>query len=178
MVVGFWIDQRFGLIVYAPVYLLFFPGFIYMIRKNNEACFILFWFLIHFLILCWGAPLGGFAPPSRHMIVLLPIVLITIASVFSEFSNARQLGTAILFALSWLLAAMMYFDFRSLFTNVTWRNPDGISPFWERYGLDQLIPVLTSSNLNWVLILMWCFVLAAISWFFYPRAKQASADHS
>jgi hypothetical protein len=178
MILGFWIDQRFGLIVHAPLYVLFFPGFIYVFRKNNVTRFVLFWFLTHFLIICWGAPLGGFAPPSRHMIVLLPIVLITIAYVFSEFSSARQLGAVILFALSWILAAMMYFDFRSLFTNVTWRNPDGISPFWERYGIDQFIPLLTASALNWMQIVLWCFALAGLSWFFYPRVKQVSSDHS
>ncbi len=178
MSIGLWIDQRFGLLSYAPLYLLFFPGVIYVLRIKSSVRFMLIWFFIHFLILCWGAPLGGFAPPSRHMIVLLPIILIVLAQAFSEYFGARKVSAFMLFGFSWLIAAFMYLDFRSLFTNVTWRNPDGISPFWQRYELESLIPLTTASDLNWILIFCWCVVITGLSWFFYPRSKSTLEEHS
>jgi hypothetical protein len=178
MSLGLWIDQRFGLIPFAPLYLLFIPGVIYMLRSKTGIRFVLIWFFIHYLILCWGAPLGGFAPPSRHMIVLLPIVLIVVAKAFSQQIGVRKILAAALFVLSWILAGFMYFDFRSLFTNVTWRNPDGISPFWQHYGVESLIPLTTASNLNWVVCLCWCIVLAGLSLFFYTKSPGTVEEDS
>jgi hypothetical protein len=176
MVFGFWIDQRFGLISHAPLYVLFFPASIWMFRSKSSLKFLLIWFVIHFLIICWGAPLGGFAPPSRHMIVLLPLILIPIAFMVSGISGFKKYLAVGLFVLSWFFAVLMFLNFRSLFSNVTWRNPDGVSPFWQNLKLDWLIPNLTATQPNWILVIVWCIGLCAISWLLYPRIRRAETN--
>jgi hypothetical protein len=176
MFIGFWIDQRFGLIAHAPLYVLFFPAAIWMFRSKTNLKFILIWFAIHFLIICWGAPLGGFAPASRHMIVLLPLILIPIALMTSEISEAKKYLTVGLFVLSWFFAILMFLNFRSLFSNVTWRNPDGVSPFWQDLKLDWLIPNLTATHPNWILVIVWCLGISAISWLLYPTIRKAETN--
>jgi hypothetical protein len=176
MAIGLWIDERFGLISHAPLYALFFPAVIWLFRSKSNFKFILVWFVIHFLILCWGAPLGGFAPPSRHMIVLLPLILIPIALFVSELFGFRKYLAVGMFVLSWFFAVLMFLNFRSLFSNVTWRNPDGSSPFWQDLKLDWLIPNLTATHPNWILVILWCGVLSAISWLFFPKIRKQETN--
>jgi hypothetical protein len=176
MAIGLWIDQRFGLISHAPLYALFFAAVVWMWRTKSELKFVLIWFAIHFLMLCWGAPLGGFAPPSRHMIVLLPLVLIPITFMVSSLSGFRKYLAVGAFVLSWFFAVLMFLNFRSLFSNVTWRNPDGISSFWQDLKLVWLIPNLTATHLNLILVIAWCIVLAAFSWVIYPRISTKKTN--
>ncbi len=176
MATGLWIDQRFGLISHAPLYALFFPAVIWMFRSKTNLKFILIWFAIHFLILCWGAPLGGFAPPSRHMIVLLPLVLIPLAFIVSAVSGVKKYLVVGLFVLSWFFAVLMFLNYRLLFSNVTWRNPDGVSPFWQDLGLDWLIPNLTATRPRWLLVIIWCLAVSSISWVIYPRIRKVETN--
>src|SRR5262249_6506921 len=91
MSLGFWIDQRFGLIPYAPLYIAFFPGLIWSLRTDREYSFPLTLLLAaHFAALCWGAPLGGFAPPSRHWVVLLPAVLYFILPLYDVWKRWQR----------------------------------------------------------------------------------------
>jgi hypothetical protein len=176
MALGLWIDQRFGLISHAPLYVLFFPAVIWMLRSKSTIKFILVWFAIHFLILCWGAPLGGFAPPSRHVIVLLPLILIPLTLIISNLSGSKKYLAVGMFILSWFFAVLMMLNYRLLFSNVTWRNPDGVSPFWQNLGLDWLIPSLTATHPNWVPVIAWCVVLGAIAWVIYPQISKAETN--
>ncbi len=176
MAIGLWIDQRFGLICHAPLYALFFPAVIWMFRSKTNLKFILIWFAIHFLILCWGAPLGGFAPPSRHMIVLLPLVLIPLTFIVSAVSGVKKYLAVGMFVLSWFFVVLMFLNYRLLFSNVTWRNPDGVSPFWQDLRLDWLIPNLTATHPNWLLVVIWCIAVSAISWVIYPRIRKIETN--
>ena len=176
MAIGLWIDQRFGLISHAPLYALFFPAVICMFRSKTNLKFILIWFAIHFLILCWGAPLGGFAPPSRHMIVLLPLVLVPLAFIVPALSAVKKYLAVGMFVLSWFFAVLMFWNYRLLFSNVTWRNPDGVSPFWQDLRLDWLIPNLTATHPNSGPVIVWCIAVTAISWVVYPRIRKIEAN--
>ncbi|HSE39696.1 MAG TPA: hypothetical protein VLH08_02940, partial [Acidobacteriota bacterium] len=118
------------------------------------------------------------APPSRHMIVLLPMCLIAVAHVFSKYSDVKKFVSILLFVFSWIIAALMFYDFRSLFTNLTWRNPDGFSPFWQRFKLEEFIPLLTASQPKILLILIWFIILIGLGFFLYPRQKKMNIEHS
>ncbi|HEY7161242.1 MAG TPA: hypothetical protein VH815_08280, partial [Acidobacteriota bacterium] len=117
--------------------------------------------------------LGGFAPPSRHMIVLLPLILIPISFMVSELAGFKKYLVVGTFVLSWFFAVLMFLNFRSLFSNVTWRNPDGVSPFWQNLNLDWLIPNLTATHPHWILVIAWSVVLGVISWLVYPRTFRS-----
>jgi hypothetical protein len=176
MAIGLGIDQRFGLISHAPLYALFLPSVIWMFRSKSDLKFVLVWFAIHFLILCWSAPLGGFAPPSRHMIVLLPLILIPLAFIVSAISRFKKYLAVGMFVLSWFFVVLMLLNYRLLFSNVTWRNPDGVSLLWQDLGISWLIPNLTATHPNWFLVIIWCIAVSAISWVIYPRIRKTETN--
>lgn len=173
MLPGYWMDQRFGLLVYAPFYIAFFPALWCMIRRRLPlAGFVTALIAVHFLGLCWGAPLGGFAPPSRHLVVLLPLLLFPILSVHSFWSRAQRAVFYGLVSVSVAIALIMAAHYRALFSDLTWRNPDGVSPFWQMWHLESILPSVTATDLLILLILCWTVFFAAIAVYLYPREKS------
>jgi hypothetical protein len=91
MFFGFWFDERFGLLPYAPFYVVFFAAFIWVIRKREYKAFpALILLALHFLPLCWGAPLGGYAPPARHFVVMIPLVLAPVFLIGTKWISEQK----------------------------------------------------------------------------------------
>ena len=172
MFFGFWIDQRFGLLLFAPFYAASIATLVWMLRSRLPyAGSTAFLFGVHFLSLCWGAPLGGFAPPSRHMVVLLPLLLFPIFTASGFWTRVQRAVFYGLMALSFGIAALMATNYRALFSNLTWRDPDSASPFWQLLHLDSILPSLTATTLPILPILLWIILFGVLSWFLYPRGQ-------
>jgi hypothetical protein len=177
MSAGFWIDQRFGLIPYAPIYAVFFPAAISLMKSGSRSILpILALFALHFAVLCWGAPLGGFSPPSRHMVVLIPLLLITIFLVFDHWTRYQKSLVAILAALGWIVAFLMFSNYRLIFSNLSWHNRDGISAFWSHFGMHEWIPNIAAVTLQWPLVLYWIAILILICFALLTRERRAVPD--
>jgi hypothetical protein len=177
MVFGYWLDERFGLIPYAPLYAGFFPAFVWSLRKYGfrmlPAAIL---FLAHFFLICWGAQMGGYSPPSRHMVVLLSIVLLPLFLVFSEWSRNQKILFLVLEASGWVISIAIFTHYRLIYTNATWRNPDGGSVFWQWAGLEYCIPNLTATHLVFGLITIWIGMVILISIALYPRIHTADSS--
>ncbi len=156
MMFGYWLDERFGLIPYAPLYAAFFPAFLWSLKNYRfrmiPAASL---FTAHFLLICWGAQMGGFSPPSRHMVVLLSVVVLPLLLVFSKWNLKQRLLFFFLEGLGWLVSIAIYTHYRLIYTDATWRNPDGGSSFWQWAGMEQSIPNLTATHPNLLLIAVW-----------------------
>lgn len=179
MFFGFWIDQRFGLLIFAPFYVAFFSALVWMLRRRVAlavVCGVLF--AAHFAALCWGAPLGGFAPPSRHLVVLVPLFLSAILTLHGEWKRAQRSVFYALMCVSLLLAGAMALHYRALFTNLTWREPGGYSPFWQLWHLEAWLPQLTAADPTYLLTLCWTVLFAALSWLLYPRLNRSNSEEN
>ncbi|PWT94064.1 MAG: hypothetical protein C5B54_00615 [Acidobacteria bacterium] len=174
MMIGFWIDQRFGIVPYAPFYAAFFSALVYFILRVQSSLKIpiLILFFSHYLALSWGAPLGGYSPPSRHIVVLLPFVLLCLSSLVPQWKTYQKYFFYGLVLISGLVSALILTHYRSIFTDTTWRNPDGQSIFWQTLQLQNLIPNCTATHPSVVLIFVWLIALIIVSAVLYPRTKS------
>lgn len=175
MMIGYWIDQRFGIIVYAPAYLAFFPAAWWVIRRYGSRMVpALGLFCIHFLLISWGAQMGGFAPPSRHFVVLIPLMLLPILLLYPEWNRLQRWLFWTLSAIGLVISGLMFLNYRSVFTNATWRNPDGYSVFWSVFGLERWIPRLTSTPPDYGVAMFWIAATICSAWILYPRITLAT----
>jgi hypothetical protein len=173
MIFGYWMDERFGLIPYAPIYAAFFSALLYSLRKYRYRMLpaaILFG--AHFLLISWAAQMGGYSPPSRHMVALLSTILLPILLVFPHWSSRQKILFVILEVLGWLVSVAMVTHYRLIFTEATWRKPDGGSVFWQWAGLDRWIPNLTATDPDVGLIIVWICITLLISAALYPRNSR------
>jgi hypothetical protein len=72
------------------------------------------------------------------------------------------------------ITTLVLMNYRLVFTNTTWRNPEGYSEFWKYFHLEKLIPRLTSTPPDYVPLAGWIAAVCIISIFLYPRLKRAA----
>jgi hypothetical protein len=170
MFFGFWFDERFGLLPYSPFYVIFFAALVWAIRRRSSSTFpALILFSFHFVPLCWGAPLGGYAPPARHFVVMIPLILAPAFLISSKWISEQKTLFSTLVLVSIYIAFRMFTNYRSIFADVTWRNPDGRSGFWPLLNLDRWIPNCIATNPEYFLILFWTLGAAMLAFCLYPR---------
>ena len=173
MFFGFWFDERFGLLPFSPFYVAFFGALIWCIWKRESVVYpALILFALHFLPMCWGAPLGGYAPPARHFVVMLPLILTPVFVVYPKWISEQKwlFGTLQLVAL--FIAFQMFSNYRKIFANVTWRNPDGGSEFWPLLHLERWIPNCIATNPEYALIFLWTAATVFLTYCLYPRRSS------
>jgi hypothetical protein len=172
MIPGYFLDQRFGIIVYAPVYIAFFPALVWSIHKEETKLSpLVILFSAHFLLLSWGAQMGGFAPPSRHFVVMVPFLMIPILITYSSWNRFQKGLFFLLAGIGLAIAGLILMNYRLVYTNATWRNPDGFSEFWQNFGLQHWIPRFTSSPPDYLQAAIWIAITAGIGYLLYPTAK-------
>lgn len=171
MFFGFWFDERFGLLPFSPFYIAFFAALVWVVRHRRSATYpALILFVLHFLPMCWGAPLGGYAPPARHFVVMIPFLLVPLFVLYPNWRNQQKMFFGILQMVALFVVSQMLANYRSIFANVTWRNPDGGSEFWPLLHVERWIPNCIATNPEYVLILVWVIGTALLSIWLYPRA--------
>jgi hypothetical protein len=172
MIPGYFLDQRFGIVLYAPVYASFFPALLWSVHKEGTKLTpLIILFSAHFLLLSWGAQMGGYAPPSRHFVVMVPFLIIPILLTYSFWSRFQKGLFFSLAAIGWSIAALILMNYRLVYTNATWRNPDGFSEFWQHFGMQSVIPRFTSSPPDYALAAVWIIITAVLGFLLYPRSK-------
>jgi len=172
MFFGFWLDERFGLLPYAPYYVAFFTALIWCLKSKQKATYPALILLgLHLLPLCWGAPLGGYAPPGRHFVVMIPLLLTPVFLLYSKWiSEQKALFTTLQLA-ALFIAFQMFMNYRKIFANVTWRNPDGGSEFWPLLHLERWIPNCIATQPEYGLVAAWVVFVALFAFLLYPRAS-------
>lgn len=180
MLPGYWLDQRFGLIIYAPLYIAFFPAIYCFIRKDTSRIKIPLLVLLtaHFGLLCWAAQMGGYAPPSRHLVVLIPMILLPIMTLYPKWSRRQKIVFSVLQTLGLIVSVAILTHYRLIFTNATWRNPDGFSEFWSAFHMERALPLLTATHINFVPVVLWCALAAVVALALYPRTQAPTEPRS
>lgn len=172
MLFGFWFDERFGLLPFSPFYVVFFAAAIWCLRNRQAIVYpALLLFILHFLPLCWGAPLGGYAPPARHFVVMIPFLLTPVFLIYSKWLSEQKALMITLQLGGVYIAYRMFTNYRKIFANVTWRNPDGGSEFWPLLYLERWIPNCIATQPEYMLIFLWLVGTSFVAFSLYPRVK-------
>lgn len=112
---GILLDRGFGLLVYAPVYLLALAGLPDLLRRGRAALPWLAVLLSVVLpVIFWRLWFGGFCPPARFMVPAVP-VLAAVAALRLGGSPGRGLArwTPVLLALGFAWALLLTADPRA-----------------------------------------------------------------
>jgi hypothetical protein len=123
--VGLLLDQEFGLLIYAPLFALALPGIVRLRRIGwREAALVAtLVFAVWFTAGSWDMWRGGFNPPARFLVPLLPALALAVAAQLEGGVNAPA---ALL--LGWSLWAGIAGGWRP---ELVHRDRDGTSPFFR-----------------------------------------------
>jgi hypothetical protein len=94
---GLLLDQEFGLLVYAPVLVLAIPGLALLFRRTPRGVLVAAGLVVVTLVLAGAWPMwrGGWNPPARFLLPVLPALALGVAGSFQKgfgFPSALLLG--------------------------------------------------------------------------------------
>jgi len=92
---GLLFDQEFGLLAYAPVFVLVAPGLFALRRASPRLAAVAAALLLVVILTAGSWPMwrGGFNPPARFLVPILPVLALAVAAAVRRGAGA---GTALL----------------------------------------------------------------------------------
>jgi hypothetical protein len=80
---GLFFDQEFGLLVYAPIFVLSAAGFVHLLRLRKSLAIAGLFAVLGVIATAsvWPMWRGGFNPPARFLVPLVPLLAATLAPV-------------------------------------------------------------------------------------------------
>jgi hypothetical protein len=159
---GLALDQEFGLLPYAPVFAFCVPGIVRLVRERTRLAVVSVALALAVLGTAgsWHMWRGGFNPPARFLVPLLPVFALALARAFRD-----GLGAAGALAAGWGLwvGACGAWD-----PSLVHRDRDGTAPFFRAWSgaceWTRLLPgfVLEESAADrWRLTGVWTVALGA-----------------
>jgi hypothetical protein len=183
----YFIDQRLGLFIYSPLYLLSIPGSVLVIRRWRKTGFAAMFLAVSYWLFCtWGQSLGGYVPPER---VLLPV-----AFILAFFASAalprrgRSISRFPLFTLlvlatvsmSWLALAHPQLHYHRGLSDDFWdmETHSKTLLYLSHAGVDfsKLVPNLTfPPAFSWPVLLLWLALIAGVTLAVLKKAGRAAS---
>ncbi len=156
---GLFLDQEFGLLVYAPVFALAVPGLLALVRRRPRLglCALALVGVVVGVAASWHMWRGGFNPPARFLVPIVPALLLGVAAWLRRGLGA---GGALLVGFS-LFAGLA----GAAEPHLVHRDRDGTAPLFRSVsGAEEwtrLLPgyVLSEPDRN-RLALVWAAALA------------------
>jgi hypothetical protein len=124
---GLFLDQEFGLLVYAPVLVLAIPGLVLLLRRDRRLGLVSILAVLAVVLTAgsWHMWRGGFNPPGRFLVPIVPILAVAVALVLER--RALTAGTALL--VGWGIWAGIAGASQPQLVH---RDRDGTAPFFRR----------------------------------------------
>ncbi|MFC1853382.1 hypothetical protein ACFL27_24560, partial [candidate division CSSED10-310 bacterium] len=179
---GNFMDQKIGLLMYAPFYVLFFAGlWLIMRHKLTRVWPFMAIFFLYWLLLFWLSYWEGYGPPTRYLVPIVPILAIGVSYALYYRVNSQ----AIFFGLAFWGIGIVLLALRKpylLYHHTLWRFSEAYNNFLNTYSgqrflLRSLFPSFTEFPFNWQFFSLWLVLISVLvvvavrknsSSFFYP----------
>jgi len=124
---GLFLDQEFGLLVYAPILALALPGLVFLMRRDRRQGIAVLVAIASVVAVAgsWHMWRGGFNPPGRFLVPIVPALAVAVALVVHR--RGPTAGAALL--AGWSLWAGIG---GALDPALVHRDRDGTAPFFRQ----------------------------------------------
>jgi len=126
---GLLLDQEFGVFIYAPVLALAVPGLVLLFRRDRRLALTSVALMVVVVLTAgtWHMWRGGFNPPGRFLVPLVPVVALAVAAVWDR--RGLTAGAALL--LGWSLWTGLAGAWEPRLVH---RDRDDTAPFFRRHA--------------------------------------------
>jgi hypothetical protein len=135
---GLLLDQEFGLLVYAPLFVLAAPGLIALLKRSRRLGATALLMILGVLLTAgsWHMWRGGFNPPARFLVPLLPALALALGAALK-----RGVGAGAALLVGWSLFAGLT---GAAQPHLVHRDRDGTAPLFRAesgaYEWTRLLP--------------------------------------
>ncbi|GFP43094.1 hypothetical protein HKBW3C_02225 [Candidatus Hakubella thermalkaliphila] len=167
---GLFLDQEAGLLVFSPIYILIFLGFVVLFFNWRKIFYPLFAvFVTYFAISAsnfgYGAWWGGYSPAPRFLVSMVPLLAVAIAASYYVARGNRLRYP--FYVLSLLSLSLAYF-LSARPEEYLYVSDDGVNNFLRDHSslidLTKLFPAyFNPAQPNTFLTLAWIFALLVLT---------------
>jgi hypothetical protein len=164
---GLLLDQEFGLLAYAPVFVLAVPGLFLLARGSRRLAAASAALLLVVILTAGSWPMwrGGFNPPARFLVPVVPVLALCVAAALR-----RGVGSGAVLLMGWSLWTGLAGGWDPRLVH---RDREGTAPFFrERSGAEEWTRLLPAyvlpeeeadrHRLAWIWVI--AVGLAAVPW--------------
>lgn len=180
--IGYLFDQRFGLFPYSLVYILFFPGVIYLYKKNKkEAAPLLVLLGLYWAFCSLSYYWGGYCPPGRTLFPVIWILALFAAVAYAGAKNKASTVFRRVFLFMSLSTALTAIQNPRLLYHVSPSYLPGDERFYSHFfsqfsnlflDLKSIIPSLANKeHILWLPTLIWLPAVMLIAFVFLKKKK-------
>lgn len=174
--VGYFFDQRVGILFYSPFYLLLFTGLL-LLRKKDGIIYLGIMMLggIYWFMLFWLSYWEGYGPPTRYLVPVTPLFASLIALAYE-----RRAGSRLVLRMSMLwsgvIILMALVKPYLLYHHTLWRFSEEKNNFLEYLSGDILrfsdyFPSFTSIPFDWPAFMPWLILFFITLFFSYRKTS-------
>jgi hypothetical protein len=177
---SYFIDQKEGLLIYAPIYIFCFTGLYGLYRFTKKD----FWLVTVLLLVYVGGHAyvhqsSGFSPPTRPLVAIIWVFALLLAASFKICENCfeKKLLKAMLF-ISFIIALLLTIYPDTLYQNIV-KNTMEPSKLYSKlsslyFDFTRMLPSLLDLDmLSWKAIIFWLGIfIAVIICLFYICLKK------
>jgi hypothetical protein len=168
LAVGYLVDQKVGLLFYAPFYLLALPGLILLWRRDRGSAAALIALVLPYLFLVFlHANWDGRSPPVRHLVTVVPLLLM-LSAIGASSLRGRSAALVAGAGIGWALTFSGYAMLREpwLLNRSNWAFPQErgnllLELSSTRVDLARYAPNLTDPAAGWGVTASWLVAAAA-----------------
>jgi hypothetical protein len=176
---GSFLDQQWGLFIYAPVLILAIVGIMWMLKTQKRS--EVFWLAAisipyAIIILTYKQWWGEWCPPARYWVSLIPFTAVPLAYVLAgPIKRGFMALYLVLAGLSWATMAIFMYD-----PHLMYNHPVGMSHLLQWLaGSDVLQPLLpTYFRADWInvwLTVIYVELVIAIVWLGWKQIRRTPA---
>lgn len=158
----YFFGEQWGLLVYSPIYILFFIGILAVLfsaRRKLDQVFIviiLATFFSYYILYASSRSFGGWCPPSRPMVAVIPIICIFVGYGVLWMIQARLWTTLSSLALISVGTGVLLFRNQSWVFDIT--KADGIV-----LKITNILPGFPANEpMNWILLSSWLLLFCCV----------------
>ncbi len=183
---GVLLEQRMGLLIYAPVWLTALWGICTALKTNfRKTLFILLPFLVHVSLYAYHNNWGGYAPVNRPLISGLPLLGIGFIYFLKRLNRTKAYLWLILSCLSILIAFLHLTNIRWIYHTLNPNLTGGAAQFLDAASfpfspyLPHYFPLIMGEGRQALPNIIWsCGLLLLLILFFIKSAKNPARQKS
>jgi hypothetical protein len=177
---GFFLEQRIGLLFLMPAAMFIVPGLRSMYRRQRRPSLVLLGVtLTHFGFYAWHNNWGGYCPPNRQAISIIPLLLVPLAYGFSAASTKWPGVIACLTTFAgWRFTLGLLNNERWLYMTMNPHLTGGGAHWLYRWSpldtnaLIYMFPLLMGPEKRWIPNMVWTTLFMVLIWVIFPSRRQ------
>lgn len=185
--IAYFLDQRVGLFIYSPLYILFIPGIAFLIRRFKKEGFAFLLVAGTTWAFCTLTNFrGGYSPPGRSLLPIVPLLALFVSAAMAWAKNRAALHLFRILAILGILMVLLSLVQPQLFfheglSSASWNRDTQahLLTHFSNAGIDfsRWVPnLIYLPKFSWITLCLWLAAVIGLSLAVLKKEPAPTSD--